>query len=74
MPTLRARIDWLAARAGTKTQALITTTPRRLAVLRRILDEPSTVRTNDTTYANQAQLPRDFLGQIYKLYKHTSII
>jgi len=53
----------LALRAGTNPQALITTTPRRVAVLRRILAERTTVQTTDTTYANQAQLPREFLTQ-----------
>ena len=47
----------LALRAGTNPQALITTTPRRVAVLRRILAEATTVQTTDTTYANQAHLP-----------------
>ena len=57
----RAESTWdlamLALRAGTNPQAMITTTPRRVAVLRRILAEATTVRTTDTTYANQAHLP-----------------
>jgi hypothetical protein len=63
----------LALRAGTDPRALITTTPRRLSVLRRILDEPTTVRTTDTTYANQAHLPRPFLDQIVRLYENTRL-
>ncbi len=58
----RAESTWdlamLALRAGGNPQALITTTPRRVAVLRRILGEATTVQTTDTTYANQAHLPR----------------
>src|SRR5262249_5240374 len=54
----RAESTWdlamLALRAGANPQALITTTPRRVAVLKRILAESTTVRTTDTTYANQA--------------------
>jgi phage terminase large subunit-like protein len=61
----------LALRAGTNPQALITTTPRRHVVLKRILAEPTTVQTNDTTYANQAHLPREFLTQIAALYENT---
>jgi phage terminase large subunit-like protein len=63
----------LALRAGNNPQALITTTPRRLAVLRRIVDEPSTVRTTDSTYANQAHLPPQFLSQIVSLYENTRL-
>jgi phage terminase large subunit-like protein len=40
----------LALRAGANPQAVITTTPRRVAVLRRILAERTTVQTTDTTY------------------------
>ncbi len=73
----RAESTWdlamLALRAGANPQALITTTPRRLAVLRRILAETTTVQTTDTTYANQAQLPREFLAQIVGLYENTRL-
>ena len=73
----RAESTWdlamLALRAGTNPQALITTTPRRVAVLRRILAEATTVQTTDTTYANQAHLPREFLAQIVGLYENTRL-
>jgi phage terminase large subunit-like protein len=73
----RAESTWdlamLALRAGTNPQALITTTPRRLAILRRIMSETTTVRTTDTTYANQAHLPREFLDQIVRLYENTRL-
>src|SRR5271166_628463 len=59
----RAQSTWdlamLALRAGRNPQALITTTPRRVDVLKRILAEATTVKTTDSTYANQAQLPRE---------------
>jgi hypothetical protein len=73
----RAQSTWdlvmLALRAGGNPQALITTTPRRVAVLRRILAEPTTVRTSDTTYANESQLPPEFLTQIVRLYENTRL-
>ena len=73
----RAESTWdlvmLALRAGANPQALITTTPRRLAVLRRIMTEPTTVQTTDTTYANQAHLPKEFLNQIVSLYENTRL-
>jgi phage terminase large subunit-like protein len=73
----RAESTWdlamLALRAGTNPQALITKSPRRHAVLKRILAEPTTVQTTDTTYANQAHLPREFLTQIIALYENTQL-
>ncbi len=73
----RAEPTWdlamLALRAGTNPQALITTTPRRLAVLRRILADATTVKTTDTTYANAAHLPKEFLSQIVGLYENTKL-
>ncbi len=73
----RAESTWdlavLALRSGANPQALITTTPRRVAVLRRILGERTTVQTTDTTYANQAHLPREFLAQIVALYENTRL-
>jgi terminase large subunit-like protein len=59
----------LALRAGTDPRALITTTPRRVPVLKRIIAEPTTVRSTDTTYANQAHLPPEFIGQIVGLFE-----
>jgi len=73
----RAQATWdlamLALRAGANPQALITTTPRRLAVLMRILGESTTVQTTESTYANQAHLPREFLHQIVGLYENTRL-
>jgi hypothetical protein len=73
----RAESTWdlamLALRAGTNPQALITTTPRRVAVLRRILAEATTVQTTDTTFANEAHLPRQFVTQITQLYANTRL-
>jgi hypothetical protein len=73
----RAQSTWdlamLALRIGANPQALITTTPRRVAVLKRILGEATTVRTTDTTYANQPHLAREFLAQIVSLYENTRL-
>src|SRR4029077_7733552 len=73
----RGELTWdlvmLALRAGANPQALITTTPRRVKVLRRILVEPTTVRTTDTTFANQAHLSGAFLAQIVGLYENTRL-
>jgi phage terminase large subunit-like protein len=73
----RAESTWdlamLALRAGTNPQALITTTPRRVTILRRILAEATTVQTTDTTFANQAHLPPQFVAQILGLYENTRL-
>ncbi len=73
----RAESTWdlsmLALRAGTNPQAMITTTPRRVAVLKRILAEATTVKTSDSTFANQAQLPSQFIAQIVSLYANTRL-
>jgi phage terminase large subunit-like protein len=62
----------LALRAG-NSQALITTTPKRVPVLKRILAEPTTIRTTDSTYANALHLSAEFVGQITALYEGTRL-
>ena len=73
----RAESTWdlamLALRAGTNPQAMITTTPRRVAVLRRILAEATTVQTTETTFANSPTCQREFLAQIVGLYENTRL-
>ena len=73
----RAEATWdmamFALRHGDDPRALITTTPRRVAVLKRIVGEASTVRTTDTTYANQAHLPPQFVDTIVGLYEGTRL-
>jgi hypothetical protein len=73
----RAESTWdlamLALRAGPNPQAMVTTTPRRVDVLKRILAEATTVQTTDTTYANQAHLPQAFISQIVGLYENTRL-
>jgi hypothetical protein len=63
----------LALRYGQDPRALITTTPRRVAVLRRIVGEASTVRTTDTTYANEAHLHPQFMSTVLGLYEGTRL-
>jgi phage terminase large subunit-like protein len=63
----------LALRAGGDPRALITTTPRRVKVLRRILAEATTVQTTDNTDANQAYLPPEFIAQIVGLHENTRL-
>ena len=72
-PQMTWDLSMLALRAGSNPQALITTTPRRVEIVKRILGEPTTVRTSETTYDNQAHLPREFVDQIVRLYEGTRL-
>jgi len=69
----RAEATWntaiLALRAGTAPRALITTTPRRVPILQKIVGKSTTARTTDTTYANQAHLAPEFLGEILGMFE-----
>ena len=73
----RAQGTWdnamLALCAGDDPAALITTTPRRVQILREIVAKPTTARTTDATYANQAHLPKEFLDQILGMYENTRL-
>jgi hypothetical protein len=73
----RAEQTWdlamLALRAGSDPRALITTTPRRVAVLKRILADAATAQTTETTFANAANLPDQFLRQITGMYEGTRL-
>lgn len=63
------RLALLALRAGSNPQVMVTTTPRRLPILKRIMEESTTVATKDTTYANKAHLPEQFMQQIVAMYE-----
>jgi Terminase large subunit, T4likevirus-type, N-terminal len=63
----------LALRIGTNPQALVTTTPKRRQVLKDLLAQATTVRTTDTTYANQAHLSPEWMRQIVGMYEHTRL-
>jgi phage terminase large subunit-like protein len=61
----------LALRAGTDPRAMVTTTPKRNPVLLRILDEPTTVKSVENTYANVRHLAPQFIDEITALYRGT---
>jgi hypothetical protein len=73
----RAQQTWdmatLALRAGSDPRALVTTTPRRVDVLRRIMAEPTTAVTTESTHANAAHLPPEFLNQIIARFEGTRL-
>ncbi len=63
----------LATRHGSDPRSLITTTPRRVEVLKKILAQATTVKTNDTTYSNEANLPKKFFDTIVGMFQGTRL-
>lgn len=60
-------------RLGDKPRQVITTTPRPIQLLRKILADPSTVVTRGSTYENSGNLAKTFLDQIRKRYEGTRL-
>jgi phage terminase large subunit-like protein len=63
----------LALRVGSNPQALITTTPKAVPLLRKILDQKTTVRTTESTFANSRHLAPEFIEQITGLFDGTRL-
>jgi phage terminase large subunit-like protein len=51
----------------------VTTTPRRIALIRRMLDDPATVVTRAATRANAGHLSQGFLAEMERRYGGTSL-
>ncbi len=60
-----------ALRLGKNPQAVVTTTPRSVAVLKAILKNPSSVVTHAPTEANRAYLAESFLAEVQARYGGT---
>lgn len=60
-------------RLGACPQAVITFTPRPIALIRQLLGDPANVVTRGTTYDNAANLARPFLDKIIKRYEGTRL-
>lgn len=73
----RAEESWdmlqFALRLGAHPQQVITTTPRNVAVLKRILANASTVVTHAATEANRAWLAESFLAEVQARYGGTRL-
>jgi phage terminase large subunit-like protein len=63
----------LALRLGDTPQAVITTTPRASQQLKKLMQDPSTVITHDTTAANAANLSPHFLAEVTRRYGGTAL-
>ncbi|MDO5604294.1 MAG: terminase family protein [Paracoccus sp. (in: a-proteobacteria)] len=62
-----------ALRLGSHPQQVITTTPRNVEVLKRILQNASTVTTHAATEANRAYLAESFLAEVGARYGGTRL-
>ena len=62
-----------ALRLGQNPRALITTTPRPSALLKRLLIDPGTVTSRSTTFDNSANLPKSFLDEVHERYGGTKL-
>ncbi len=60
-------------RTGTNPQVCITTTPRPIPLIKRIVKDPLTVITRGSTFDNSANLAPTFLEQIGRRYEGTRL-
>lgn len=60
-------------RMGEHPQAMVTTTPRPIPLLRELLRSPTTVVTRASTYANRRNLAGPFLQKVIEKYKGTRL-
>ena len=63
-----------ALRLGEHPQQVVTTTPKNVGVLKRILGNASTVTTHAPTDANRAYLAASFLEQVQARYGGTAMV
>lgn len=63
----------LGLRLGADPRAVLTTTPKPLPFLKRLLAQPTTTVTRGTTYENAANLAPAFLDQIISRYEGTRL-
>ncbi|MEM9968308.1 MAG: terminase family protein [Pseudomonadota bacterium] len=62
-----------ALRLGDRPRVCVTTTPRNVEILKKLLASPSTVRTHAPTEANAAHLAQSFLEEVRARYRGTRI-
>jgi hypothetical protein len=63
----------LCLRLGTQPRAVVTTTPRPIKLLKRILDDPTTRTFRETTFANARHLAPEFITEIAAMYDGTNL-
>lgn len=60
-------------RLGDRPQAVLTTTPRPIPLVKELLADPTTVSSRGSTYENTRNLPRSFLQRVRKKYEGTRL-
>ncbi len=60
-------------RLGNSPQAVVTTTPRPIELIRKLIADPYTIETRGTTYENRDNLAPAFLAQIVTKYEGTRL-
>jgi phage terminase large subunit-like protein len=60
-------------RLGTKPRQIVTTTPRPLPLIRKLMNDPTTAVTRGRTYDNAANLAGSFLKQVEERYAGTRL-
>lgn len=63
----------LGLRSGVRPEVVVTSTPRRVKLVRELVKRPTTLITNASTYANLANLTPTFRDQILSMYEGTRI-
>ena len=63
----------LGLRLGENPQCFVTTTPKRVRLIREIMERKSTAITTDTTYSNLKNLADSFREQVLTVYEGTRI-
>ncbi|MDP2193824.1 MAG: terminase family protein, partial [Alphaproteobacteria bacterium] len=63
----------MGLRLGAHPRCLVTTTPRPIKLLQKLIDDPLTHVTRGTTFDNQENLAPSFLDQVLKQYSNTTM-
>src|SRR5580704_2697908 len=63
----------LGLRLGPSPQAVVTTTPKQIKLIRELMAADGTVTTRGSTYDNRAHLAPDFFARIIKRYEGTRL-
>lgn len=63
----------MGLRLGDNPQAVVTTTPRPIPIIRDLIEEDNVAVTKGSTYENKANLPDNFFEQIIDKYKGTRL-
>jgi phage terminase large subunit-like protein len=60
-------------RSGSNPRVMVTTTPRPIPIIKKLLRDPTTVWVRGSTFDNAANLPRTFLEKVRQQYEGTRI-